>query len=153
MRLKLYKKESDKKILRAKCIEKSFVEGKLVAHQLLKALHFGTLKSKAPVGLASNQMGLNCSVFIAKLGDEWTSFINPRLEKHSKKTVESVEGCLSLKPNKQFMTNRYEWVQISYLESEDTRVHHKFNGFESIIIQHELDHLNGKLCKDGGINE
>ncbi|QDP57991.1 MAG: putative peptide deformylase [Prokaryotic dsDNA virus sp.] len=151
MRLKLYKNKQDRDTLRTECIEKGFTESKLVAHQLRMALNFGGIKSQNAVGLASNQVGLNSSVFIALIDGKWESFINPRLEAHSKKMVAYKEGCLSLK--KQFYTNRYEWVKISYERLPDKRVTKKYSGFSAIIIQHELDHLNGKLCKDGGVNE
>ena len=80
------------------------------------------------------------------------TFINPIMEKHSEKTINFCEGCLSLNPKKTFMTKRYKWVQVS-VDTGEGREHFKFEGFNSIIIQHELDHLDGKLCKEGGLNE
>lgn len=151
MRLKLYKNKQDKDTLRTKCVEKDFTECRLVAHQLRMAVNFGAISTQNPVGLASNQVGLNSSVFVAKINGVWTSFINPRIESHSDNIVTFKEGCLSLK--KEFKTKRYEWVKISCEKLPNKRVTKKYDGFNAIIIQHELDHLNGKLCKDGGINE
>lgn len=151
MRLKYYKK--DKEFLTKPCEDVSLSEGKLVAHQLLKALHVKTISMKNPVGLASNQIGLTAPVFIAYINQKWRSFINPKIEKHSKETKYWTEGCLSFPDNKIYKTNRYEWVVISYLKSSGKRVQEKFEGTHSIIVQHEIDHLNGKVCKDGGVNE
>ena len=123
----------------------------MVAHQLRGALLVGTVSGKNPIGLASNQMGLNSRVFIALIDGNWHSFINPSIEKHSDELVSFKEGCLSLK--KEFKTKRYKWIKISYLDKKGKRVTEKYDGMNAIIIQHELDHLNGKLCKDGGINE
>ena len=153
MRLKLYKNNYDREFLRSKCLEKDYTESKLVAHQLRQALLFDTIKGKNPVGLASNQMGLNSSVFVAKIDGQWKSFINTKIVEHSDKTVNYKEGCLSLNPNKEFKTKRYDWIKISYLNKKGKEVTEKYDKFNAIIIQHELDHLNGKLCKDGGINE
>ncbi len=153
MRLKLYKNEYDRKYLRSKCIEKQFVESKIVAHQLRNALLMGTIRGKNPVGLASNQMGLNSRVFVAKINNQWHDFINPRITDASDELVSYKEGCLSLNPNKDFRTKRYDWIKVSYENKNGKRVTRKFSGFDAIIIQHEIDHLDGKLCKDGGINE
>ena len=153
MKLKLYKNENDRKHLRSKCIEKPYIECKLVAHQLRTALLLGTIKGKNPVGLASNQMGLNSRVFVAKINNQWHDFINPRIIKTSDKTLNYKEGCLSLNPNKDFKTKRYAWLELSYENKKGKRVNRKFDGFDAIIIQHEIDHLDGRLCKDGGINE
>ena len=153
MKLKLYKNEHDRKHLRSECIEKPFIDSKIVAHQLRNSLLLDTIRGKNPVGLASNQVGLNSRVFVAKINNQWHDFINPRLVGNSDSTVRFREGCLSLNPNKEFKTKRYEWVKVSYENKEGDRVERKFKGFDAIIIQHELDHLNGLLCKDGGVNE
>jgi len=147
MMLKTYKKNREH--LRTKCIERDYLEGKLVVQQLKTAVLMGTIQSKVPVGLASNQIGLSSRVFIALIDKKWKGFINPIIEKHSKNIIECAEGCLSLDGKKTYKTKRYEWVTVSRL-TDTGRVKKKYTGFTAIIIQHEIDHLNGKLCKDGG---
>ena len=61
--------------------------------------------------------------------------------------------CLSLQSNRTYFTKRYKWVLVSYLKENGKRTNQKFEGLESVIVQHEIAQLNGKLCKEGGINE
>tara|TARA_R110002020_G_scaffold5502_5_gene22841 strand:- start:1990 stop:2460 length:471 start_codon:yes stop_codon:yes gene_type:complete len=153
MRLKLYKNEQDLNFLRKKSREVDLITGKIYIKQLLTALHWGSIKNKNPIGLASNQIGLTGSVFIAKISNKWRGFINPEVVKHSKEIINFNEGCLSLKPNKDYRTKRYKKITIKFLDDNGVERHEEFSGFDSIVIQHEIDHLKGKLCKDGGINK
>lgn len=118
------------------------------------------LSQKEPegIGLAANQVGLPYRLFIARFGTKKTDpvhiFINPEIIDHSEETQgededkSPMEGCLSI-PNNYGVVRRYKNVRIKYqtlnpdggLENrEDT-----FANFPAVVIQHEVDHLDGKV--------
>lgn len=109
------------------------------------------LSQKDPegVGLAANQIDLPYSLFITR--EE--VFINPEIVDHSKELQPEdkkspLEGCLSL-PNYYGIVKRWKWIEIKYFELSRTynlepRTS-RFEGFPAIVIQHEMDHLNGKI--------
>ncbi|EKD95785.1 MAG: hypothetical protein ACD_24C00331G0002 [uncultured bacterium] len=106
------------------------------------------------VGLAANQVGLKHAIFVFRNQDVIEPVINPVLLWHSKKQSLDVrknstmlEGCLSV-PFYYGTVKRYEKIRISYLTLEGKTVEKEFKMPESIIIQHEIDHLTGKLFID-----
>lgn len=118
------------------------------------------------VGLAAPQVGLPLRIFQMKPTEKSkvTSYINPVIEKTSEsegipefsnsekvetKKPESsknklLEGCLSI-PNIWGNVTRKKQVTLSWQDAEGNNFTQDFDGFESIIIQHEVDHLNGIL--------
>jgi len=110
------------------------------------------------VGLAANQVGFNLSLFIMKPNKKSpiSVFINPKILKveeekkekskeKSKKTIK-LEGCLSV-PKIWGKVKRAEKVLLEYQTDEESfkKKQAWFSGFEAVIIQHEVDHLNGIL--------
>lgn len=96
------------------------------------------------VGLAAPQVGRNWNIFIA-LGEV---FINPVMTTFPiKGTMDLKEGCYSLEkdkfdyPVKRFYKVRLNWVDINGEEQE-----RNFMGWDAQVIQHEYDHLQGRLC-------
>ena len=73
--------------------------------------------------------------------------INPKtvdVVKGSKKRKPVLEGCLSI-PNVWGHVLRPEKVEIEYQDVEGETHKQWFDGFGSVVIQHEIDHLNGIL--------
>ncbi|MBI3980522.1 peptide deformylase, partial [Candidatus Microgenomates bacterium] len=106
------------------------------------------------VGLAANQVGLKQTIFVFRNQDVIEPVINPTLLWHSTKQTLDVrknstmlEGCLSV-PFYYGTVKRYEKIRISYFTLEGKRIEKEFKMPESIIIQHEMDHLSGKLFID-----
>ncbi|HZZ27142.1 MAG TPA: peptide deformylase [Pirellulales bacterium] len=103
------------------------------------------------VGLAANQVDLPYRFFIANLqsdpakGEEMV-FINPILSRQ-KGSVEAEEGCLSL-PGLYADVKRSESVAIDAYNLAGEAVHLDADGWLARVIQHETDHLNGKLFFD-----
>lgn len=103
-------------------------------------------KDPEGVGLAANQIGLPYSIFITPTH----VFINPEIIAHSEemqpeaKEKAPLEGCLSL-PNYYGVVKRFRWVQIKYLNEKFEIKNEKFSDFAATVIQHEMDHLNGKI--------
>ena len=57
------------------------------------------------------------------------------------------EGCLSL-PKQYAEIERSVEIKVEYFNSQNEKIVEKKKGFEARILQHEIDHLNGKLFVD-----
>jgi peptide deformylase len=103
------------------------------------------------VGLAANQVDLPYRFFIVneksdpEKGEELV-FINPVLSRH-KGSAEGEEGCLSL-PGLYADVMRSEQVTIDAYNLDGEPVHIEAEGFLARVLQHETDHINGKLFVD-----
>ena len=115
------------------------------------------------VGLAAPQVGILKRFFLAKPKDKTQVFINPEILESSGEEIPSftnspkierkkpkasrkklLEGCLSI-PNIWGNVARKKEIKLRYQDIEG-KVHiENIKGFLSVIIQHELDHLNGIL--------
>ena len=95
------------------------------------------------VGLAANMIGVHKTILAAAIGGKHVAMINPKITDHSKDEYETEEGCLSLdgvRPVK-----RYSIITVEYLDSKFKRKKQTFRGFDAQIIQHEMDHFEGKI--------
>jgi len=102
------------------------------------------------VGLAAPQIGKNFQVFVIKPSHEIKTIINPKIldideEKINKPTA--MEGCLSI-PHYYSPLPRAKSIKIEYLDENGEKMVEEFEGFPAQIVQHEIDHLNGKLFID-----
>ena len=57
------------------------------------------------------------------------------------------EGCLSL-PEQYAEIQRPEEIELEYINEKNEKLKMKKTGFEARVLQHEIDHLNGKLFID-----
>ena len=136
--------------------------------KLIKEMKEALLSANDPkgVGLAAPQVGASIRIFQIKPQDksEISTFINPVIEKtfgekeipnfkNSKKAQAKkpkaskdklLEGCLSL-PNIWGNVARPKKVMLSWQDEFGAHFEKIFSGFPAIIIQHEIDHLNGVL--------
>ena len=94
-------------------------------------------------GLAAPQIGVLKRVVVVRNGNTFFPMINPVIIKKSGKKFLNVEGCLSLDGFRQ--VERYSSVLVGYIDKSGKRITKTFNDTLAIIIQHETDHLNGKL--------
>lgn len=95
------------------------------------------------VGLAAPQIGINKNIFVFDAGDGPKVAINPVLEKVSGEII-FMEGCLSL-PGYYWDIERYEYARISCLNEKNQQVIYEGDDLLGRVLQHEFDHLNGKL--------
>ncbi|GGH39140.1 peptide deformylase [Paenibacillus segetis] len=112
-------------------------------------------KLRAGVGLSANQIGLNKRMFAALLTDDQgddqeIALFNPKIISHSAAMVyiPESEGCLSVDRPIQGFVPRYEKVQIKAWNAEGKEVKLRYKGFDAIVMQHEIDHLNGIMFYD-----
>ncbi len=113
-----------------------------------------TFKDPEGVGLASTQVGLEESFFVAKHGKIFVSVINPKILSTSKKTKKYFEGCLSI-PGTWGEVIRHTNIKVSYTDEYGKTVNRPLKGLLAWVFQHEIDHLNGilfpdKVLKQGG---
>ncbi|WP_096190068.1 peptide deformylase [Evansella halocellulosilytica] len=107
-------------------------------------------KLRAGVGLSANQIGLNKRMFVAYLTDEKGkeheyTLINPKIISHSVSMIylPPSEGCLSVDRDIKGFVPRYERIKVKGVNLEGEELVLKLKGYSSIVIQHEIDHLNG----------
>ena len=116
---------------------------------------FDTMYEFDGIGLASNQIGIDKRIFVVDIShmeesDEESNkplvFINGRVDNTVGSDVDS-EGCLSL-PEIRINVERYESIRYKYLDRDLNTHSTNFSGLLARIIQHENDHLDGKLITD-----
>ena len=94
------------------------------------------------VGLAAIQIGEPVRVFVAFNGESFVPYVNPVIIHRYGEKYETEEGCMSLNGTRKVI--RYDSVQIMHQKGSKF-VKDKHTGYYAEILQHEMDHLNGKL--------
>lgn len=107
-------------------------------------LMHNTMERADGLGLAANQVNIGIRMFVMR---ERKTFINPKIIDHSKKNVLLEEGCLSF-PNLFMKVSRPEWVEIEWYDENLVKSVDRFTNIWAQCIQHEIDHLDGKLFID-----
>lgn len=108
------------------------------------------------MGLAAPQIGVEKRLIVVSLLRNWDDenfstvmMINPEIiETSSEITCDIEEGCLSLPKTKKGFVARYKDIKLRYFDEKMQEKIMKFSGLSSVIIQHEIDHLNGVLYID-----
>ncbi len=118
---------------------------------------FETMYKADGIGLAAPQVGKSIRLLVVdatslkddkpELMDFKRVFINPQIANNTNDTVISEEGCLSV-PGVRENVQRYTNITVRYLDENFQEKTEELNGFKARIVQHELDHLNGKLFTD-----
>lgn len=105
-----------------------------------------TMYSAPGVGLAATQVDVHKQLFVIDLSearDQLLVLINPQiLESRGKSDCE--EGCLSV-PGIFEKVARAEWVKVRALDLDGKSSTIEATGLLSVCIQHEMDHLKGKV--------
>tara|TARA_B110000503_G_scaffold140403_1_gene231209 strand:+ start:1141 stop:1665 length:525 start_codon:yes stop_codon:yes gene_type:complete len=108
------------------------------------------------VGLAANQVGVLSRVMVIDLHNDdeirskgfYPLFIaNPEIVEISDEMVEAEEGCLSL-PDQRIIISRPEYIKIKYIDYDNKLQELGTGGWLARVLQHEMDHLDGKLAID-----
>lgn len=98
-------------------------------------------------GLAANQIGHDAQIFVTGIGPKPQIFINPKLKAISEKNDLLEEGCLSV-PGYRGPVKRSKRVEITYDDLKGRRKKLLASGYLARVLQHEFDHLQGKLYLD-----
>lgn len=118
------------------------------------------LKLRGGVGLAAPQLNVSKKVITLLVPDYEGTYsleevmYNPKIISHSVQEVclKEGEGCLSVDREVLGAVIRYARVRIAYFNRENEKKELRLKGYDAIVVQHEIDHLNGILFFDR-INE
>jgi peptide deformylase len=118
------------------------------------ANHMMEAMLKAPgVGLAANQVGILKQIVTINFEDKENNkkinyiLFNPSIIQYSKDTSLMEEGCLSL-PDQYADVERPKEIILEYMDEKEKVIKKQIDGYEARILQHEIDHLSGKLFVD-----
>lgn len=111
---------------------------------------FDTMYDAPGIGLAATQVNVHERVIVMDLSEDRSEprvFINPELEPLTDELEEMQEGCLSV-PGFYETVTRPERVRVKALDRDGQAFDIICEGLLAVCIQHECDHLNGKLFVD-----
>ena len=103
------------------------------------------------VGLAAPQVGITIRLLVSDPShsdepSELYIMVNPVILKREGSFIWE-EGCLSV-PGVFEEVNRANWIQVSYQDLDGNVCLKEFSGFPAVVIQHEMDHLDGIVFVD-----
>lgn len=110
-------------------------------------------------GLAAPQIGIGCRIVIfrnkgfdddstwTKSESDYDLLINPRITQARGEKVTLPEGCLSC-PEIQVEVSRYPEIKVRAVDSSGRKINKRYTDYLARVVQHELDHLDGKLIVD-----
>lgn len=105
-----------------------------------------TMYIKGGVGLAACQVGIDKQLVVIDIGDGLIKLVNPVIIK--KEGYEALEeGCLSV-PEAVIKVKRAKKITVEYLNEKGEAMTITAEGLLARVIQHEVDHLLGKLIVD-----
>lgn len=109
-----------------------------------------TMRKNNLVSLAAPQIGYNRRVLCLRFGkDDYRTFVNPAIENNTGITF-SREKCASI-PEKEFIIPRFSNVKFFFTTPLGKIESAKLSGVAAFRFQHSLDHLNGMLVSDIGL--
>lgn len=110
-------------------------------------LMFASMYQAQGVGLAANQIGLSHALFVMDCEGVVAVVANPRITFLSEETVTSAEGCLSVAGHN-YPTTRSLRATVVGLDAAGAPIEITGEGEVARCLQHETDHLNGKVYLD-----
>ncbi len=117
---------------------------------------YETMHAAHGIGLAAPQIGKSIRLFVVdgttledepKLQDFKKAFVNPVILDEDGEPWAFEEGCLSI-PNIREEVERPEKLRIKYFDENWNAFEEEYDGMKARIIQHEYDHIEGKLFID-----
>ena len=108
-----------------------------------------TMYQEKGIGLAAIQVNIIKNIIVIDVSEKRNEpliLINPVITKKENK-IKFEEGCLSV-PGFYEKVDRYELIEYEAQDKEGQKYSGKAEGLLAVCIQHELDHLNGKLFVD-----
>lgn len=107
------------------------------------------------VGIAAPQLGISkrfIAVYFKDQNEKIYNYklVNPRIISHSveKAYLATGEGCLSVDRNVDGYVLRYSRITVEAFDESGEKIKLRLRGYPAIVIQHEIDHLNGIMFFD-----
>ena len=133
---------------RLRTIARNVVSFDSTVQQIIEDM-FETMYAEEGIGLAATQVNIHQRIIVIDTSEDRTGqlvLINPEmLEQRGSTGIE--EGCLSV-PECRALVPRAEWVKIRAMNLQGEQFELETDGLLAICIQHEMDHLVGKLFVD-----
>ena len=110
---------------------------------------FETMYAAPGIGLAATQVDVHRRLLVADVSSDKSAphvFINPVIVEKDGVTV-TEEGCLSV-PGYYEEVTRAEHIRVRYLDRDGRECEDELEGLLAVCVQHEIDHLDGKLFVD-----
>ncbi len=118
-------------------------------HRTLIDNMFETMYAAPGIGLAATQVDIHERLLVADVSADQTephALINPEIiEKDG--VIVTAEGCLSV-PGYYEEVQRAEHIRVRFLNRDGEQVEMEAKGMLAVCVQHEVDHLDGKLFVD-----
>jgi len=110
------------------------------------------------VGLAAPQIGIPKRIIIFRSRDfekrDWSKqpedydiLVNPKITQQRGELVTALEGCLSC-PDIQIEVSRFPEIKVRAYDANGNKISKRYTDYVARIVQHEMDHLDGKLILD-----
>ncbi|GAB6939055.1 peptide deformylase [Isoptericola variabilis] len=131
-------------VLRTPCDEITTVDDRV--RSLVEDL-VETVDADGRAGLAANQIGVSLRAFSWNVDDEIGYVLNPRIVDLSEETQDGDEGCLSV-PGLWYPTTRAWYARVVGQDLDGNELVVEGTGLMARCLQHECDHLDGKLYLD-----
>jgi peptide deformylase len=116
----------------------------------LVAVMFDIMKREEGVGLAAPQIGLLKRITVWRHPEDEEQrfvFVNPTIVAHSEETTTESEACLSV-PGVSMQVERADEVVVEAQDLKGQSFQMRITGYLARIVQHEVDHLEGRLILD-----
>lgn len=110
-----------------------------LVERMIKVMH-----AADGVGLAAPQIGVLRQVIVFLLDEKEYVLLNPRITWRSEETITDAEGCLSLM-NHACEVERAKAIKVEGEDLEGVTHEYELEGLHARILQHEIDHLHGKM--------
>lgn len=108
-----------------------------------------TMYDAPGIGLAATQVNVHRRMLVCDVSEDKSDplvLVNPEILQRDGEE-EMQEGCLSV-PGEYETVQRADSIRLSYLNLENERLEMEASGLLAVCIQHEIDHLDGKLFVD-----
>lgn len=128
--------------MRAQEVEEFDDELRDVSERMIQLMH-----DADGVGLAATQVGILRRLFVFTLDDEDRLLVNPVVTLSGAESDVDTEGCLSL-GSVRVPVERATRVTVEARDVEGNPVSLELEGYPARVVQHEVDHLDGKLMLD-----
>lgn len=126
----------------------------------MKELMFGVDGKKQPliaVGMAAPQIGVGKRMFVycpmaptknlaKNVKRNLIEVYNPEILRHGTQVATVEEGCVS-DPSFYAPVQRWQIIEVLFYDREGNRYYQKLSGWQARVFQHEVDHLNGVICR------
>ena len=140
---------TDRKLL-VGVVSEELVDDEEISDIMRDLIDTASVDFEGTAGLAAPQIGYFKRVILIQINRQFIPFLNPVIVKRPPGTKTARESCLSVPGSigkgKGIKKSRHKRIRVEFNDYRNgRRVQFNFKGFTARVIQHEIDHLDGKL--------